>query len=218
MKCPSCGCVFDDGCRFCGACGTPLEYEKKGTHRFPILILIVLSIVGSCVFFATGSADAPAEPYRDSQYTLEDGTLYAQYEFPGATAITVPETLGGQTVTAIGRYCFAECDDVSIITLPDTVERIGEFAFSGCDSLRAMELPGSVKSIGSDAFSGCRSLEAITIPASVTSMGEFTFSGCERLSFIFYDGTIDQWKALFPYELSPETAICCTDGNFSQAE
>ena len=33
MKCPNCGALYDDTHRFCGQCGTPLEYEKKGTHR-----------------------------------------------------------------------------------------------------------------------------------------------------------------------------------------
>ena len=222
MTCSNCGAVFDDTSRFCGVCGSALTAPKKGTHLVPILILCALTALGLWVFFATGGAVAPATPapevFHDSSFTVTHGDLYTDSVFPGVTELTVPETVGGLNVTGIGRYCFAECDDLTVVHLPDSVTSIGEFAFSGCDSLRAMELPGGVKEIGAQAFGDCPSLEAIRIPASVKDIGPAVFGGCDRLAFIFYDGTIDQWQALFDQKLSPETTVCCTDGTFHQPE
>lgn len=222
MKCPNCGYVFDDGCRYCGVCGAALEPEKKGSHLVPILILIGLTILGIGIFFATGGSfsapSAQTTTFSDTNYILEDGVLQARHHFPGVSTITVPGTLGGQTVTALDRYGFAECDDLIVIHLPDSVTTIGEFAFAGCDSLRSMDLPASVKEIEGDAFRDCPSLEAVHIPASVREIGPFVFSGCDSLAFIFYDGTIDQWKALYTGELNPKTAVCCSDGEFFQSQ
>lgn len=220
MTCSNCGAVFDDTSRFCGVCGSPLEAPKKGTHRVPLLILLALTVLGIWVFFATGGTPATPAPEvsHDSSFTVTHGNLYSDSFFEGVTELTVPETVGGLNVTGIGRYCFSECDDLTVVYLPDTVTAIGESAFAGCDSLRAMELPKGVAEIGADAFADCPSLEAIRIPGSVVYMGPGVFDGCDSLSFIFYDGTIEAWKTLFDQQLSPETTVCCTDGTFHQPE
>lgn len=228
MTCPNCGAIFDAGCRFCGACGTPLtiNYEKKGTHRVPIIIMLVLSIIGTCLFFATGGklvpdpGDLPAMDFGDSgEYYIFDGALSANsYNFEGVTEITVPDTVEGQTVTAIDAYGFADLYDVTAVYLPDTVTQIGDCAFGYCYYLRGMDLPPALEHIGDEAFYDCDSLEAVHIPATVSFIGQDAFLECDSLAFIFYDGTIDQWKALYPQDLPYETTVCCADGNFHQAD
>lgn len=226
MTCPNCGAIFEENCRFCGACGTPLtiENKKKGTHRVPILIMLVLAIIGTCVFFATGGNLVP-EPGDLSEmdfgfgeeFMVYDGMLYANtFLLEGETEITVPETVDGQTVTAIDDYGLSDLTNATAIYLPDTVEALGVGALSHCWSLRGMDLPPSLKFIGDMAFYECSDLEAIHIPASVEAIGEDAFARCGSLAFIFYDGTIDQWKALYPQDLPDETAVCCTDGTFFQ--
>ena len=226
MKCPNCGCVFDDGCRFCGICGTALTIQKKGTHRVPLLILLALSVIGIVIFFATGGSlapdpgDLPQTAYGTSgAYTVYDGTLYANtFALAGKTEITVPETVDGQTVTAIDDYGLSDLTNAIVIRLPDTVETLGTGALSNCWDLRGMDLPASLKHIGEMAFYECSDLEAIHIPASVESIGEDAFDRCSSLSFVFYDGTIAQWKALYTGELNAKTAVCCTDGEFFQSQ
>lgn len=228
MTCPNCGAIFDEGCRFCGACGTPLTInkEKKGTHRVPIIIMLVLSILGTCLFFATGGklAAEPGDlPQMDfgfgEDFMVFDGMLSANpFNFDGVTEITVPETVDGQTITVIDELAFFDFDDVTVIHLPDTVEHIEKGAFDDCNSLRGMDLPPAVEHIGDEAFLNCTGLEAVHIPASVDHMGQDVFLGCDSLAFIFYDGTIDQWKDLYPQNLRGETTVCCVDGNFHQAD
>lgn len=223
MKCPNCGAVYDDNCRFCGACGTALEPEKKGTHRVPVLILIGLTVLGLCVYFAAtppAPEATPTEPAYDTPwFSVFSGSLtFDKYVYNGPGDLVVPETVDGRTVVWIGNGCFEDCDALTTVSLPETVELIGQEAFSDCDSLRALDLPPALLNIGPGAFAGCGRLEAIHIPASVVQIGEDAFDDCGSLSFIFYDGTIEQWKDLYPHELSPETAVCCSDGTFSQAE
>lgn len=226
MTCPNCGAMFDEGCRFCGACGTPLTIEKKGTHRVPIIIMLVLSIIGTCLFFATGGTLAPDPgdlPEMNfgsgDDYYLFEGALSANsYNFEGVTEISVPETVNGQTVTAIDAYGFADFYDVTAVYLPDTVTQIGDCAFFSCYYLRGMDLPPALEHIGDEAFYDCDSLEAVHIPATVSFIGQDAFLECDSLAFIFYDGTIDEWKELYPQDLPAEATICCTDGNFHQAD
>ena len=226
MTCPNCGAVFAENCRFCGACGTPLTMEKKGSHRVPLLIMLAMSVIGIVIFFATGgklAADPQDFPQMDfsigEDFTIYDGAVTASaFHFAGATEITVPDAVAGQTVTAIDSYGFADFYDVTTIYLPETVKEVKTGAFASCWSLRGMDLPAGVTAIGMDAFYDCDALEAIRIPASVEFIGRDAFYECDSLAFIFYDGTIDQWTDLYPQELSPDTAVCCTDGTFYQDE
>lgn len=226
MTCPNCGAMFDEGCRFCGACGTPLAIEKKGTHRVPIIIMLVLSVVGICIFFATGGTLVP-DPEDLPQMNMDfgddfyvyDGALSANsFNFIDTAEITVPETVDGETITAIDAYGFVDMYDVTAVYLPDSVTEIGDGAFASCWSLRGMDLPPALKHIGDEAFYDCSSLEAVHIPATVEFIGQYAFYECDSLAFIFYDGTIDEWKALYPQNLPNETTVCCADGNFHQAD
>ena len=226
MTCPNCGAIFDEGCRFCGACGTPLTIEKKGTHRVPIIIMLVLSIIGTCVFFATGGklvpdpADLPQMNmnFGDDFYVYDGALSVNSFNFMEETEITVPRNVNGETITAIDAYGFVDMYDVTAIYLPDAVTKLGDSAFAACWALRGMDLPPALKHIGDEAFYDCDSLEAIHIPATVEFIGQDAFYDCDSLSFIFYDGTIDQWKALYPQDLRGETTVCCADGNFHQAD
>lgn len=61
------------------------------------------------------------------------------------------------------------------------LKRIGEFAFANCNNLTSITIPNSVTSIGEYAFLDCRHLTSITIPSGVTSIGPYTFYGCSNL-------------------------------------
>ena len=117
--------------------------------------------------------------------------------------IDIPESISTEsgktyTVTAIGRYAFASCSDITSITLPNTIlsfgesafincpittlsipnslETIGEACFSGSMGLTELSFPETLRSIGSQAFYLCRNLANIHIPNSLTSIGQEVFS------------------------------------------
>ena len=70
-------------------------------------------------------------------------------------AITVPSTIGGYTVTGIGRDAFFECDKLTSVTVPDTVTSVDGYAFYRCTNLKTVELPLTVTHVGSGIFDFC---------------------------------------------------------------
>ena len=73
------------------------------------------------------------------------------------------------SVTSIGRYAFASCSSLVLITFeqPSKLTSIGWDAFDGCSSLVQMSIPLSVTEIGISAFKGCSSLKQISIPSAL---------------------------------------------------
>ena len=91
--------------------------------------------------------------------------------------LTLPETIDGCPVTAIGPRCFA----------PGTAEGEGRFdarktppppALPGAGNLRRIALPGTLTALGERAFAGCRDLKRLELPPGLTVMGVRCFEGC----------------------------------------
>ena len=101
--------------------------------------------------------------------------------------ITLPETVEGRKIVAVGAYCFsdrkrgkttqdgnaavigepfahpAQGDFVEKISLPDSVERIENAAFFNCKKLEYLETGKKIKEIGSDVFNNCGALHSLRI-------------------------------------------------------
>ena len=217
MNCPICGTVCDDRDFYCFRCGAglqPLRQPKKGTHLVPILILLLLTVLGTTVFFTTRSEDTGASSEMP-WFEVYDGDLYFNERlYTGGSEITVPAEINGETIRGLGEGCFSYCPLITTVILPDTVEELGEHAFYECDSLRGIHLPGDVSAIGAGAFYGCDALEALTIPSGMQSIRPDSFSGCPKLHHVFYDGFFADWRALCDADLCSETQIHCKDGSF----
>lgn len=148
-------------------------------------------------------------------FRLEDGVLtFLPQKYQGGAVLYVPDAINGETVTAIGTDCFAGCEELTTIYLPDSIQTIYPGAFAGCTNLRGMYFPDGVTYIGADAFAGCVSLEAISVPASMQSIATGAFDGCARLHYIFFEGTFDQWNTLYSHYISPFTYAICSDGDY----
>lgn len=157
-------------------------------------------------------ATRPAEA-DEGAFAIDRGVLYFLPDrWDGSPILTIPETVDGQTVTAIGPGCFRDCENLTTIILPDTVTQIRAEAFSGCRKLRGLYLPDGMKAIGKNAFAGCEDLEAICVPTSVTSIASGCFDDCINLIYILYEGSFEQWDALYGDFINPFTSAICTDG------
>lgn len=86
----------------------------------------------------------------------EDGTAEIvrcdQPETVGS--LTVPETLNGIPVTAIGDKAFSQCYYLTDVTLPEGITHIGDFAFEDCTDIETLMIPGTVTSMGCNPFIG----------------------------------------------------------------
>lgn len=142
--------------------------------------------------------------------------------------------------THIGDYAFYECNNLTIVSIPDSVTSIGQAAFLNCTSLTSVTIPNSV--IGDDAFGYCNKLTSVTIGNGVTSIGNYSFSYCDNLTNIIihdsviyieagafescpslteihYTGTVEQWNAIAKADewnmSTPATEVICSDGTVS---
>ena len=159
----------------------------------------------------------------DGKATIEKytGEYYVPAVSPEPTGVlTIPATLGGKPVTAIGTEAFYGCDaltDVSFpasvtsigsrafaytaltdVTIPGTVKSIGVSAFTSCESLKKVTIGDGVESIGEGAFDYCSALTDVTIPDSVTSIGSRAFQECNSLvNVTLGDGLTEIGEGMF---------------------
>lgn len=74
--------------------------------------------------------------------------------------ITIPETIDGYTVTAIGEKAFKSYGIASVV-IPDSVTSIAKSAFYECKHLLSVTIGSGVTFIGNSAFGGCETLVEI---------------------------------------------------------
>ena len=85
-----------------------------------------------------------------------------------------------------GSSAFANCTNLTSITIPDSLPTIGSSSFSNCTNLTSINL-NKVTSIGNSAFSGCSNLTSVTIPSTIKdSLGTGVFSSCTNLTTVVF--------------------------------
>ena len=99
------------------------------------------------------------------------------------TNVTIPGS-----VTTLGDFLFAHCDNLMSITILNGVTNTGTGMFNNCASLTSVTLPGSLTTIGLSAFYRCTSLTSITIPGNVTNILDGAFVACFSLTGVFFKG------------------------------
>lgn len=116
-------------------------------------------------------------------------------------------------VEELGSFCFAHCDSLVNIDIPDSIERIGDYCFDSCSNLEYVTIPGSIKSISEyafrdctklttiftndgteriekGAFEGCRSLYDPDLPYTLKNIGDGAFKNCNELDSIYLPKSI----------------------------
>lgn len=123
--------------------------------------------------------------------------------------LTIPAKVRGYAVTSIGGRVFERCENLTMVTIPNSVTSVGYRAFFGCSGLTSIEIPNNITTIGNEAFEAClnlksvlfaegskltsikegtfcscMNLESVVIPNSVTSIGDHAFSSCDSLKSV----------------------------------
>ena len=94
----------------------------------------------------------------DYRYTVEnDEVTITQYTGNDAE-VTVPGSIKGMPVVAIGTSAFHHCDNMRSVTIPDSVVRIGGLAFSKCYALEHVTLGRGIREIDFSPFSFCEKM------------------------------------------------------------
>ena len=168
-----------------------------------VCMLTALLPAGAVPAFA-GNYVGPEETKTDGnyQYTLDDAGNAAIVAYTGTgTSVTIPETVGGHPVTAIGEYAFSpysnvhnsndNCYDITTVNIEAKLTSIGEAAFSGCENLTTINLPNTITEMGYGVFEGCTALKSIAFPRGMTEIPVTTFSACTSLESITIPETIE---------------------------
>lgn len=220
MICPNCGASWPEEDRYCSDCGCHLHVHgpdaKKGGHLIPVLLLILMAVLGTIVYFAVRPSAAPS---REAPWFRMQGTTLVDFNpkaYTGPSDLTIPAAIDGVQVLAIEDGCFSGCSTLTSVTLPQGLRSIGDHSFENCTSLRGIFIPASVAEIGDYAFRGCTSLEAICLTPGTQSIGSGAFDQCDRLVFILFAGEISQWQALYNDTITPFTHVYCNEGVFPQ--
>lgn len=105
----------------------------------------------------------------------------------------------GNSITSITTQ-FADCANLTHVTIPGSVTAIGGNSFYNCKNLHSVEIADGVSSIGSKAFYGCTNLVNITIPKSIESIEDSAFAGCSGLvNITFANPEPVRYSELTPY-------------------
>ena len=161
--------------------------------HFLLLVAMMLPLVASAYDIEVKNADGVTIYYNYTNDGAElavtfCGTYYTDYpdEYTGKVVIPEEVTYMEKTrkVTSIGDYTFANCTNLTSVTIPNTVTSIGEYAFYWCTGLTFISIPNSVTSISKAAFENCWRLTSIDIPNSVTSIGDGAFQNCSGLTSV----------------------------------
>ena len=130
----------------------------------------------SCVCLIFQLKIAKGQTSQFNLTTNADGTLTISQYIGTNQIVSVPSSIGGLTVTAIGFGAF-QGTPVASVALPSTIQSVGINAFGG-SGLEYFEIPNDVRSIPPACFMGCSALTNVTIPNGVTNVGDSAFQGC----------------------------------------
>ena len=127
------------------------------------------------------------------QYITNSDSTITITKFTGLGGqVTIPDTINGHTVTAIGDLAFFR-SVLFGVTIPDSVTSIGNSAFAACDNLYSVTIPRNVTSIGDGAFYACLQLaEVYLFEGAKIYVGIFAFQvqeGVTKAKFYYLPGT-----------------------------
>ncbi len=106
---------------------------------------------------AESEAPVPSSSPISFYYTVEDGTAIIYAYRGSAPQAVIPSTISDIPVTRIADNAFRSAPLTSVI-IPDTVTEIGWFAFADCQNLQTITIPASVTAIHYGAFENCPNL------------------------------------------------------------
>lgn len=177
---------------------TPAESETSAASETPV------------------TEEAPEQTPQTADFEFEHsdelgGAVITKYNGTDAD-VTIPDTLNGEPVVAIGEEAFGDNKTITSVVIPEGVTELQTGAFLGCRSLTSVSIPSTLAIIGdrsfmdtacteivlsdnitylgSSAFEYCPSLKSVTIGKGITTLNDRTFADCSNLEDIFIPDTV----------------------------
>jgi len=106
------------------------------------------------------------------------------FEYTGLTSVV----LDARKYNSMGHDVFANCNNLTSVTIGENITFLGASMFGGCVNLKSIEIPENIVSWGSYGgsriFENCTSLTSVTIPDNMAIIPSGMFSGCTALTSI----------------------------------
>jgi hypothetical protein len=115
-------------------------------------------------------------------YTTNNGAITITGYTGVGGDVSIPDTINGLPVTAIGNNAFANLTSINSIAIGTNITSVGSDTFIFCSGMTNVIIGSGVTTIGNYAFDGCSALSNANIPDSVGSMGVEIFLGCTNLT------------------------------------
>ncbi len=112
------------------------------------------------------AVEADNNGYVESEFDFDKETGIITSYNGYATYLSIPETIGGAAVKAIGPEAFAYHCYLALLELPEGLEHIGEGAFEGCETLGHVKFPSTLKTIGDRAFYNAYAGSTLELPSA----------------------------------------------------
>ena len=181
------------------------------------LTSVILAVVMMFGILTIAPLTVNAATYGDFEYTLEDDFTCTITKYNGSAAnVTIPSTIYGNKVSAIGRYAFEENPNIKKVSMPNSVKIIDRGAFWYCGNLESVTMPTSLKEIGrcafyetnlksvvlptglkyisKEAFKFCYNLKTVTLPNTVESLGDACFGSCTSMQSISIPNSVKDMR------------------------
>lgn len=131
-------------------------------------------LLGTTLLFHMNAKAEITGTYEDYTYTANDETSEATITgYIGTeTELTIPSTVDGYKVTAIGVSAFKSNATIKSVLIPSSVRTIEGLAFEWCESLEKVIIENGCITIESRAFA-CGNLSYIEVPESVSTLEYF---------------------------------------------
>lgn len=170
-----------------------MKQHKSLTRILSVTLAVTLLLSMVMVGNVFGTTAYAAEALTDGDFTYEvlgdDTAQLTKYNGTAAT-LTIPATLGGKTVSAIGSGAFNGNTEIVTVTFSEGIQTIGEYAFANCGLLETINFSSTVTAIGFRAFEKCAALQSVDIPATLKSIGDGAFNQCPILGTVtLHEGT-----------------------------
>ncbi len=96
------------------------------------------------------------------------------------------------SLMAIEAYAFKGCSNLKTFNIPNSLTVIGEYAFAGCGSIKNFAVPGGVKTVNSVTFYNCTSLETVSLADGVERINSYAFKNCSVLRRVYIPASVTE--------------------------
>lgn len=119
----------------------------------------------------------------DENFVIDTNGIITEYNGTNRY-LTIPDTIGGITVTGIGKSVFY-ASDIVMVKFPDTLTYVGQSAFYNCQSLSAV-YANNLKTVDKRGFYTCQNIDTIDL-TQLEDVGEYGFGHCHSIPEVYND-------------------------------